>query len=147
MDTRFPYVTAIFFVRLTVCVSLQRSVHTTQCIIYIPWRNKNEGKYGRPRISPCNKHHLYPLPTNTPRFAIFYYTERPTGISINHAGHVSPCGVHYSEYQSFSKRQNNNQYSTPNSYLGLGFFFLPRPLRRYIILSDTDKSLTDYNPG
>jgi len=65
-------------------------------------------------ICPCRQTH---------RGSQYCTTERPTGISINHAGHVSPCGVHYSEYQSFSKRQNNNQYSTPNSYLELGFFF------------------------
>jgi len=90
-------------------------------------------------FSPRNKHHL-PLLSQTHRGSQYSTTEQPTGISINHAGHVSPCGVHYSEYQSFSKRQNNNQYSTPNSYLGLEFFS-----PRLVHISDTVKSLTDYN--
>lgn len=123
MDTRFPYVTAIFFFRLTDCLySHCSSMYILQSILYTYHiETKTQENMDDHAFSPRNKHHL-PFPSQTHHGSQYSTTKQPTGISINHAGHVSPCGVHYSEYQSFSKRQNNNQYSTPNSYLGLEFF-------------------------
>lgn len=87
-DTRFPYVTAaIFLVGLTDCLYIYLYMYycgilyILQCIIYIQYRNKNVGKYGRPRIStpspPRNKHPLLPHHKHSVARNILLANDRP----------------------------------------------------------------------